>query len=299
MTITAVQNNMLTPFIEETIKSLQEMAGYQASAGDIFEDKVEDFRFKGYAIAAKTYGNMNMIILLHNYIETALAIGNRLRLNILNESNELTEINDEMQAALAEWGNTAIGRATQSLETLKLGIRFDPPYFILNTDNMEPLLKNVRNIISVPIHVEEVGRFYFNLLIIDKNKCKEGASPKIHTTEKIMIVDDSKFIRLSLKRFFSEMGYTNIVEAENGREAVEKHAAEKPAIVFMDVVMPELRGDEALEKIRETDKETPIVMLSSVTDQTIIDKCDQLGVKGYIVKPLTGEDGPGKLKAFL
>jgi CheY-like chemotaxis protein/CheY-specific phosphatase CheX len=299
MIATGIKTNMLKPFIDETIKSLEEMAHLKAHAGDVFIDNVEDFRFKGYAIASKTHGNLKMIILLHNYIETALAIGNRLRSNILNESVELPEINEEMQSALAEWGNTAIGNATQSLETLKLGIRFEPPYFILNTDNMEPLLKNVTEIISVPVHIEDVGRFYFNLLMIDSTVDEAKDAPKIPTGEKVLVVDDSKFIRLSMKRFLKSLGYENVVEASNGKEAVEMHAKEKPAIIFMDIVMPEMTGDEALVKIRETDSDTPIVMLSSVTDNTLIDRCIKVGVAGYIVKPLTAEDGPDRLKEFL
>ena len=299
MIATDIKTNMLKPFIDETIKSLEEMAHLKAHAGEAFIDNVDNFRFKGYAIAAKTHGNLEMIILLHNYSETALAIGNRLRFNILNESNELPEINEEMQAALAEWGNTAIGHATQSLETQELGIRFEPPYFILNTEHMEPLLKDVQEIISVPVHIDDVGRFYFNLLMLNSKAGKAKAGPRIQTDEKILIVDDSKFIRLSMKRFLSSIGYENIVEAANGIEAIEVHAKEKPAIIFMDIVMPEMTGDEALEKIRETGSTTPIVMLSSVTDNTVIDRCNKVGVSGYIVKPLTAEDGPGRLKEFL
>jgi CheY-like chemotaxis protein/CheY-specific phosphatase CheX len=299
MIATEIKTNMLKPFIDETINSLEEMAHLKAHAGEAFTDNVEDFRFKGYAIAAKTHGDLEMVILLHNYVETALAIGNRLRFNILNETNELPEINEEMQSALAEWGNTAIGNATQCLETQKLGIRFEPPYFILNTENMEPLLENVREIISVPVHIDDVGRFYFNLLMIDSKAGEAKAAPKIQTGEKILVVDDSKFLRRSMKTFLNSLGYENIVVAANGVEAVEMHAKDKPAIIFMDIVMPEMTGDEALKKIRATDSNTPIVMLTSVTDYTVIERCNQVGVSGFILKPLTAENGPSRLKEFL
>ncbi|MFT7003322.1 MAG: CheY-like chemotaxis protein/CheY-specific phosphatase CheX [Sulfurimonas sp.] len=292
-----VVKNVLKPFINETIKSLETMAGLKATAGESFVDNVNDFRFKGYAIAAKTYGNLNMVILLHNYPETALAIGNKLRHTILDEKDELTEINEEMQAALAEWGNTIVGLATSSLESLNLGIRFEPPYFILKTDNMDDLLKDVTEIVSVPVTVDDVGRFYFNLLIIDPDTSSKDV--KIKPSKKILIVDDSSFMRKSIKRFLKTLGYENVVEAENGLQALEMHAQEKPAIIFMDVVMPEMTGDEALEKIRDIDKETPIVMLSSVNENAIVDKCNKLGVSGYVLKPLTAEDGPSTIKKFL
>jgi CheY-like chemotaxis protein len=299
MIATQIKMNMLKPFIDETIRSLEEMADLTAHAGEAFIDNIESFRFKGYAVAAKTYGNLEMVVLLHNYSETALAIGNRLRSNILNETNELTEINEEMQAALAEWGNTTIGRSTQNLEALKLGIRFEPPYFILNTENMEHLLKNVKEIMSVPVHIDNVGRFYLNLLIINSKAGGVKNSPKIRKDEKILIVDDSKFIRMSMRRFLNSLGYENIIEAANGVEAVRVHAKEKPAIIFMDIVMSGMTGDAALEKIRNTDRNTPIVMLSSVNDNTVIERCDRIGASGYIVKPLTAEDGPERLKEFL
>jgi len=299
MIATQIKMNILKPFINETIKSLEEMAGLRAHAGEAFTDNVERFRFKGYAIAAKTFGNLEMIVLLHNYGDTALAIGNRLRSRVLNETENLPEINEEMQAALAEWGNTAVGRSTQTLEALRLGIRFDPPYFILNTENMEPLLKNVKEIMTVPIHIDNVGRFYLNLLMIDSRAGGKKNTSKIKVAEKIMVVDDSKFIRTSIKKFLGSMGYENVIEASNGIEAVEKHEQEKPAIIFMDIVMNEMTGDQALEKIRETDHETPIVMLSSVNDSSVIERCEQMGASGYIVKPLTAEDGAERLKEFL
>lgn len=292
-----ITKNVLKPFIAETIKSLDSMAGLKAHAGESFEDKVESFSFKGYAVASKTYGNLEMVILLHNYVETALAIGNKLRYNMLGEENELTEINEEMQSALAEWGNTAIGLATNSLESLNLGIKFEPPYFVLNTQSVEALLKDVTQIVSVPITIDDVGRFYFNLLVIDRLEKEE--SSKIKTTEKILIVDDSSFIRKSLKRFLASLGYENVIEATNGVEAVAMHEKEKPAIIFLDVVMPEMTGDIALEKIRETDSDTPIVMITSINENSVHEKCNSLGIDGYILKPLTSQGGPDIIKKFL
>lgn len=298
MIATNIKTNILKPFIDATLKSLEEMAHLKANVGEAFTDNVQNFRFKGYAIAARTHGNLEMIILLHNYIETALAIGNQLRLHILNESEEVFELNEEMRTALAEWGNTAIGHATQSLETLKLGIRFDPTYFIHNTELLDPFMKDVQEIISVPVHIDEVGRFFINLLIINR-KSRGASAPGIQRGDKILLVDDSKFIRLSIKKFLGCLGYSNIVEASNGMEAIEMHAKEKPAIIFMDVVMPGMTGDQALVKIRSIDKDTPIIMLSSITDNTVIDTCNQVGASGYVVKPLTAEDGPDRLKEFL
>jgi two-component system, response regulator PdtaR len=165
MELSNVQKEIIQPFIDEIIASLDSMAGLKAKAGEPFQDKVGEFRFKGYAIASRTKGKVDGFILMHNYIETAIAIGNKVRLLLLGEEKEYTEINEEMQDALAEWGNTAVGRATKSLSEKDLGIKFDPPHFILNTEDMGNVLKDVKEIISIPIHIEEVGRFYFNYLL--------------------------------------------------------------------------------------------------------------------------------------
>ncbi len=165
MELTDVQQEIIQPFIDEIITCLNTMAGLKAKAGEPFQDKVEAFRFKGYAIASKTKGKVDGFILMHNYVETAIAIGNRVRLMLLGEKEEFNEINAEMQDALAEWGNTAVGRATKNLSEKNLGIKFDPPHFILNTEDMGSILKGVKQIISIPIHIDEVGRFFFNYLL--------------------------------------------------------------------------------------------------------------------------------------
>ena len=113
MNLTDLQMLIISPFIDETIKTLDTMCGLHAYAGDPFQDQVDNFRFKGYAVAARTSGKINGVILLHNYIETAVSIGNELRLKLLEDPAKYEEINEEMQAALAEWGNTAIGRVKE------------------------------------------------------------------------------------------------------------------------------------------------------------------------------------------
>jgi CheY-like chemotaxis protein len=116
---------------------------------------------------------------------------------------------------------------------------------------------------------------------------------------KIMVVDDTKIIRFAMKKYLKTLGYENIVEAVDGNDAVKKHMEEKPALVFMDVVMPGLTGDKALQQIRIRDKKTPVVMLTSVSDESVMNECQQAGIAGYIIKPITAEDGPEVLMRYL
>ena len=112
----------------------------------------------------------------------------------------------------------------------------------------------------------------------------------------ILIVDDMKLVRTAIKRYLNTLGYNNLIEAENGAEAVKKFQDNKVAFIFMDVVMPIMTGAEALKKIREVDSEIPITMLSSVADQKTIDDCKMHGILDYILKPLNAETGPDTIK---
>lgn len=296
MSLTDIQKQVLQPFIDETLENLLSMAGMEGSVDEGFPDKPEDFRFKGYAICCETSGHIDGVVLMHHYPETALAMGNAIRHCVLGDDEVFDTINEDMADALAEWGNTVVGRAMKNLGDSHLGIRFEAPYFVHNTDEMASLLTGVKEIVTVPVHIENVGRFYFNYLIRNIHQDVERA---LSTDKKILIVDDLKMVRTSIKRYLGKLGYENVCEAANGREAVNKFESEQPDFLFMDVVMPELNGNEALREIRAKDKETPIVMLSSVADQEIISECESLGIKGYIVKPLTMVNGPETLGQFL
>lgn len=118
-------------------------------------------------------------------------------------------------------------------------------------------------------------------------------------TAKIMVVDDMKLMRTSLRNFLKTLGYEKVVEAIDGQDAVNKHAMEEPHFIFMDIVMPNLNGNEALRQIREADKKVPIVMLTSVSDENLIKECEALGIVGYLLKPLTRETGPAMLAGML
>lgn len=116
---------------------------------------------------------------------------------------------------------------------------------------------------------------------------------------RILIVDDMKMIRSSIRKYLNALGYENIVEAVDGEDALARYAEQRPAIMFMDVVMPNITGDDALKIIRESDKKTPIVMLSSVAEKGVMESCEKLGILGYILKPLTVQTGPQVLSEML
>ncbi|GAA6206198.1 response regulator [Thalassotalea sp. SU-HH00458] len=311
MSINTIYKVTLHPFINESIASLKSMTSLSGSAGETFLDKVEDFRFKGYAVCSNITGCLDGVIMMHHYPETAVAIGNSVCQNMFDEKYDYQEINEELSNALAEWGNTIVGRATDLLSRNNLKFDFSSPYFIHNFNDMEKYLEGVKEIVTVPISVEGVGRYYFNLLVrnvnfqttnVEREQSTGISNP--HTKplpleSKVLLVDDSAMIRKALKRFLAGLGYNNVIEADDGLTAVEAVKNENPDFMFMDVVMTNMNGNEALKTIRAIGSDVPVVMLSSVTDKGLVDECQQIGVSGFIFKPIQADNGAEIIKNYL
>lgn len=106
---------------------------------------------------------------------------------------------------------------------------------------------------------------------------------------KIMLVDDAAFMRMMIKNTLTQQGYTDIVEAQDGAEAVTKFDEENPDLVFMDITMPNMDGLQALKKIKETHPDAKIVMCTAMGQETMVLDAIKSGAKDFIVKPFTPE----------
>ena len=106
---------------------------------------------------------------------------------------------------------------------------------------------------------------------------------------KIMLVDDAAFMRMMIKNTLTQQGYTDIVEAQDGAEAVTKFAEENPDLVFMDITMPNMDGLQALKKIKENHPDAKIVMCTAMGQETMVLYAIKSGAKDFIVKPFTPE----------
>ena len=105
---------------------------------------------------------------------------------------------------------------------------------------------------------------------------------------KIMIVDDAYFVRMKLKGVLSLLD-VEVIEAENGEEAVQFFKDENPDIIFMDIVMPKKDGISALKEIRQISKDVKIVMLTSEGDQATLLLALDSGANHYVIKPFDDE----------
>ena len=104
----------------------------------------------------------------------------------------------------------------------------------------------------------------------------------------ILVVDDAAFMRMRMSKILSEAGY-EVIQAENGLEAVEKYKASKPDAVLMDITMPEMDGITALKAIRAHDPAARVAMVTALGQQQIVLEAVKSGAKDFLVKPCEGE----------
>lgn len=123
----------------------------------------------------------------------------------------------------------------------------------------------------------------------------------LEKTAPIVIIDDTPMVREMLRRVLASLGYENVKQAGNGREALKiiDDMADKVRLIFLDIVMPVMDGRETLKKIREKDKNVVIVMLTSVADKEVYLECKKEGIKDYILKPINAANGPDILSKIL
>lgn len=116
--------------------------------------------------------------------------------------------------------------------------------------------------------------------------------------KRILIVDDSAFMRLSLKTILVNNGFDVVGEAENGLKAIEMYRTLKPDIVTMDITMPQMEGTETLEQIMKIDSNATVIMVSALGQETKVKQAIMLGAKGFIVKPFKQDYLLEALKKF-
>jgi two-component system chemotaxis response regulator CheY len=108
----------------------------------------------------------------------------------------------------------------------------------------------------------------------------------------ILLVDDSKTMRLIVQRAIRQAGYRALTvgEAENGAQALEKLRIEQPRLILSDWNMPEMSGIDFLENVRAEQNNVPFGFITSETSAGIKKLAMQSGANFLITKPFTPED---------
>lgn len=108
---------------------------------------------------------------------------------------------------------------------------------------------------------------------------------------KILVVDDMSTMRRIVKNILKQLGFSNMEEAENGQEALNKLRADSYGFVVSDWNMPVMPGIEMLRTIRADEKlkHIPVLMVTAEAQKENLIEAIQAGVNNYIVKPFTAE----------
>lgn len=106
----------------------------------------------------------------------------------------------------------------------------------------------------------------------------------------VLIVDDQMLVRQGIKSLLSLSEKVNVIgEANDGEEAVAKILDLKPDVVLMDIRMPKMTGIEAVEALQAKQCATPVIMLTTFDDHSLVMDAVQSGAKGYLLKDVSLE----------
>ncbi|NEU56125.1 response regulator [Halorussus sp. MSC15.2] len=114
----------------------------------------------------------------------------------------------------------------------------------------------------------------------------------------LLIVDDSDFQRTMVRQAVQD-DFDVVGEAGDGNEAVELFEQHSPDVVTMDIMMPEMDGVAATERIKSSDNPPVVVMVTSVDQQEKMKEAVKAGADGYVTKPFEPEDVLSEIASVL
>ena len=117
----------------------------------------------------------------------------------------------------------------------------------------------------------------------------------------VLVVDDYQTMIRIIRNLLIQLGFKNIEDARDGRQALDKLNGGKFGLVISDWNMEPMTGYELLEQVRASDtlKSTPFIMVTAESKTENLIAAKKAGVSNYIVKPFNAETLKGKLKAVL
>ena len=108
--------------------------------------------------------------------------------------------------------------------------------------------------------------------------------------KKILIADDTNFMREMLKSALDPEKYQIIGEATDGQMAVEYYKEKKPDLLILDINMPKMNGIDALTEVMKYDPDANVIMCSDQKYENMIVLAIKRGAKDFVIKPFTASD---------
>lgn len=108
-------------------------------------------------------------------------------------------------------------------------------------------------------------------------------------SKRIMVVDDSRLVRVQLEDVLKGTDYEIAAYCKSGEEAIEQYGEVKPDLVTMDIIMQGMDGLDASEMILKANPDARIVMVSSLAYEDTFERARAIGAKGFVDKPFHRE----------
>jgi two-component system chemotaxis response regulator CheY len=114
-----------------------------------------------------------------------------------------------------------------------------------------------------------------------------------------LVVDDETYFRRFVSELLSREGIDEVVEARDGHEAVALFNVRHPGLVVLDINMPRMDGLETLKALRRLSADVPIIMLTSIADEMVVEECVEEGASFFIRKDVPAHELAGELRKLL
>ncbi|MEQ8238926.1 MAG: response regulator [Cyclobacteriaceae bacterium] len=103
--------------------------------------------------------------------------------------------------------------------------------------------------------------------------------------KRTLIVDDSTYMRMNLKKKLQALGYDVIGEARTGEEALDLIELLSPDLITLDNILPDMSGLDILEVLKQKKIAINVLMISALGQKSIIRLANEYNIKGYLIKP--------------
>jgi two-component system, chemotaxis family, chemotaxis protein CheY len=105
--------------------------------------------------------------------------------------------------------------------------------------------------------------------------------------KRILIVDDSFYMRTMLKNMLTDAGYDVVGEAPTGQTAIQLAKETTPDLITLDVILPDNTGLDVLKEIKKDQPDMKVIIVSAVGQEVIVSEAIENGALAYIVKPFS------------
>ncbi len=203
------------------------------------------------------------------------------------------ELGQEMYDAIGEFCNICNGLLATDLSERDVDVDMEPPFTYLNQETegrgyIIPLFIHGKEL-KIFISVDEDVTIGTEEFVLDIKKA-EGSVEGKDSKGTVVIVDDSVFIRKTLRGLLEDMGYTVVAEAVNGQDGVEEYKKWHPDAVTLDITMPVLDGLEALKEIVDYDEDAKVIMVTAAGQQSKVIEALKVGAQKFIMKPFDKDE---------